>query len=240
MPKHVNKKIDYIYSRPRIKLKMVRLNNKKINALIKIIAIALIGYFFARNIINFIRPTINIQCLNQAKIIANGVINKHTENVMNEFKYEELVQINKDEKGAIQFIKLNVNPVNEIASKIATNIQNDLNENNSTRISLRAGSLLGIETLSGVGPKIHIKLATAGNVESNIKSKFVNSGINQTLHQIYLEIKCKIIIYSPYDTITDEVVNQIIIAESIIVGEIPNGYYNIKDNENTMVYRNAE
>ena len=83
--------------------------------------------------------------------------------------------------------------------------------------------------LSEVGPKINIKLSTSGNVETNLKSEFKTAGINQTLHQIYLEIKCQIIILTPYDTVSEDIVNYVLIAESIIVGEIPSSYYNLND-----------
>lgn len=240
MPKHINKKIDLIYSRPRVNIKKVYFDDGKFPKLIKVIAIILIGCIIARNMVKSINPIINMQCVSQAKNIATVVVNKHTADVMNDFKYEELVEIIKDTNGKIQLIKLNVNPVNEIASEVAMNIQNELNDEDTTKISIRMGSIFGIKFFSCFGPKINIKMATGGNVETSLKSKFTTAGINQALHQIYLEIKCKIIIYSPYDTIYEDVVNQILIAESIIVGEIPNSYYNLNNKENSILLRNAE
>ena len=54
------------------------------------------------------------------------------------------------------------------------------------------------------------------------------SGINQTLHKVYLEIKCNVIILTPYNTMEEQIVNQVLLAESVILGTTPNTYYNLE------------
>ena len=66
------------------------------------------------------------------------------------------------------------------------------------------------------------------NLETDLKSEFKASGINQTLHRIYLEIKCNVIILTPFQTIEEPVINQVLLAEGVIVGEVPNSYYNLE------------
>lgn len=69
---------------------------------------------------------------------------------------------------------------------------------------------------------------TDGTVETDLKSEFKEAGINQTLHRIYLEVKCNVNILTPYSTIKETIVNQVLLAEGVIVGNIPNTYYNIE------------
>ena len=75
-----------------------------------------------------------------------------------------------------------------------------------------------------------------GTVETDLKSEFKDAGINQTLHRIYLEVKCNVNILTPYDTITETIVNQVLLVEGLIVGNIPDTYYNLEglNNEQTM------
>ena len=56
----------------------------------------------------------------------------------------------------------------------------------------------------------------------------MDSGINQTLHKLYLDIKCEISILTPFNTINESISNQLIIAENVIVGNIPETYYNLE------------
>ena len=67
-----------------------------------------------------------------------------------------------------------------------------------------------------------------GNLDTELKSEFVAAGINQTLHKIYLEIKCNVVILTPFETMEEQIVNQVLLAEGLIVGEVPNSYYNLE------------
>lgn len=69
---------------------------------------------------------------------------------------------------------------------------------------------------------------TEGTVETELKSEFKEAGINQTLHRIYLEIKCNVSILTPYETINETIVNQVLLTEGVIIGNIPNTYYNLE------------
>ena len=73
-----------------------------------------------------------------------------------------------------------------------------------------------------------IRISTIGNIETDLKSEFTTQGINQTLHRVYLQVKCEVSILTPYDDITEKITNQVLIAENIIVGKIPNTYYNLE------------
>ena len=75
---------------------------------------------------------------------------------------------------------------------------------------------------------VKITISTSGNVETNLKSEFVAQGINQTLHRVYLEVKCHVDILTPFENITQEITNQILLMENVIVGNIPNTYYNLE------------
>ena len=70
-------------------------------------------------------------------------------------------------------------------------------------------------------------MATVGNVETDLVSQFSQAGINQTLHRIYLNVRCTVTILTPFDTINQEISNQVMLAEAVIIGEVPNTYYNL-------------
>lgn len=228
-------KNEKIYSRKRIMIPRVQYyktnntnkNYKKQKSIIKILIIFIIEILVARNIINAINPIIDTQCVNQAKNIATIITNEQSSIVMGKYKYEDLATVIKDDNGKIQMIKLNIIPVNEIISDVAIRVQNELNNVETADMGIRLGSFSGSKLLSYFGPKINIKISCIGNVETDLKSEFKSVGINQTLHQVYLDIDCEVMILTPYNTKNEKIKNQVLIAESIIVGEIPNTYYNL-------------
>ena len=69
---------------------------------------------------------------------------------------------------------------------------------------------------------------TDGTVETDLRTEFKEAGINQTLHRIYLEVKCNVSILTPYETINETITNQVLLVEGVIVGTIPDAYYNLE------------
>lgn len=90
------------------------------------------------------------------------------------------------------------------------------------------GSFTGIKLLSGRGPGIKIRISTVGNVETDLRSEFKAQGINQTLHRIYLQVKCEVSILTPFKDITRDISNQVLLMENVIIGTVPDTYYNIE------------
>lgn len=82
--------------------------------------------------------------------------------------------------------------------------------------------------MAGKGPAVKITISPIGTVETNLKSEFTSKGINQTLHRVYLEVKCRVNILTPFQDIEREITNQVLLLENIIVGHIPETYYNLE------------
>ena len=127
----------------------------------------------------------------------------------------------------LQLLQTNTKNVNKIISDIPLNIINKFQEKNTSDIFIYLGSALGLKLFSAQGPKIHIKIANVGNVDTKLVSEFTSQGINQTLHRVYLNLSCEVTILTPYNTIKQMIENQVLIAESVIVGTVPDAYYDI-------------
>ena len=233
--------MDKIYSRRRINFpkipKKIKNKNKKLKSIIiKMITIIIIAMLTAYLIIKAITPIIDKSCLNLAKSMATKITNEQTTFAMTNYKYDDLCTITKDNNGNIILISANVIPINEIISNITLRIQNELNKTENSSFKMKLGSFTGIKILSGRGPDINIKMSTIGNLDTELKSEFISTGINQTLHKIYLEIECNVMILTPFDTKEEKIVNQVLLAEAVIVGTTPNTYYNFEGvDKNTII-----
>ena len=210
--------------------------NRKIKQKIKKIApfllIMVVSFSVCYIIWKSINPIFEELCKEEAKGIATIITNEQSTVVMEEHTYDEFFTIQKDEEGDVQMINANILAINAVTSDIALKIQKELDNISQKNINIAMGSATGIRILSGVGPKVNIKISTAGSVETNLKSEFISQGINQTLHRAYLEIECKVNILTPFSTIQESMFNQVILAENVIIGEIPSTYYNFNGLEN--------
>lgn len=82
--------------------------------------------------------------------------------------------------------------------------------------------------LSGRGPGVKIRISSIGNIETNLNSEFTSQGINQTLHRIYVDISCNVKVLTPFKDIERKITNKVLLAENVIVGIIPDTYYNLE------------
>ena len=218
--------MDYIYSRKRIKVSSQ--NKKTIKKSITFLTIIMIAAFTAIIIIGSINPIFEALCINEAKSIATIISNKEATNVMKNYCYDDMISIEKDGNGNITMVKSNVITLNEIISDVAVRIQNSINSLTAEDVYINIGSFSGVKLLAGVGPRIKFSIVPIGKIETNYISELSAAGINQTLHRIYLDVKCNVQILTPFESVQAEIVNQVILAENVIVGTIPDTYYNLE------------
>jgi sporulation protein YunB len=220
-----------IYSRKRIRLPCININgngnNKYLKKGIKVLCILMVALGTFNVITNAVNPVFDTLCKEKARSIATLITNEQATNVMREHSYDELFSIEKDESGNITMIKSNVFPINEIISDVAIKIQEEINSTSRSNVKIALGTFTGIKLLSGRGPYVNIKISSIGNVETDLRSEFTAQGINQTLHRVYLQVECDVSILTPFNNTEEKIANQVLIAENVIVGEIPDTYYNL-------------
>lgn len=198
---------------------------------IKIIVIFMIAILTVVFMLRAINPIIDNLCMDKAKNLATKISNEQATNVMNKYKYEDFVNVERDSNGNIVMIQTNAKNVNEVISDIPNKIVEELEKQAESYISIHLGSVFGNKLLTNLGPELKIKIENIGNVTTKLESEFSSQGINQTLHRIYLNLECEVTILTPYDSINEKIDNQVLIAESVIIGNIPSSYYNIEMNK---------
>lgn len=210
-----------IYSRKRLRIK----NKGKIT---KIILILIIAFETAALLLNRINPIFEQVSIYEAKKLATFVANEQTTIVMQNYNYDSMFSVEKDTEGKVSMIQMNMYRVNIIISDIAYYIQEQMKKPENSTISIPLGNFLGTDLFSGYGPNVKLKVVLLGTVETDLRSEFIEKGINQTLHRVYLQIDCKVQILSSYKKMEETISNQFLLAENVILGEIPSTYYNLE------------
>lgn len=219
-----------IYSRPRLNLGFLKKNPKshririKIKKTVPILTMFLIAITTCFSIWNFLNPIFESLCEDKAKSVATLVTNEETTEIIKKYNYDNFFTIEKDENGNIRMINANVLQINQVTSDIAISIQKRLDSEQNNKIYIYAGAITGVKYLSGFGPRIYLNIALSGNIDTNLKSEFISQGVNQTMHRVYLDIKTNVSILTSHKTIQKAIENHVLIAENVIVGEIPSTY----------------
>lgn len=154
-----------------------------------------------------------------------------TENVIKNnistISYDSVVTEMLDNSGNIIGLKVNTNDLNNIANKITMEIEDGIDSTDSSKIKIPLSLFFNIGVFRGVGIKVKIKTTSTGGTKIECISKFDSTSINQTRHQIILKVKTTYSITAPIYVKGESYEREIILAETIINGNIPNSYANI-------------
>lgn len=218
---------DKLYSRRRIKL----INLKRIREIKSFKIILLIAFFSIVIVLAiFLKssyPVFKATCETAASSKGVSIINDEVNAVMKDYSYDDLINIEKDTQGKISLIKADVIKLNEIVTKIVSNIQEEFDKIPRITVFINMGSVSGISMLKNFDPKFDIELESAGRISSNVKTEFTSVGINQTQHKIYLQIDSRVGILTPFSAFGKDIKTDVLLTEAVIVGEVPDSYYNL-------------
>ena len=151
--------------------------------------------------------------------------------------YDELMNVRMDAKGQVALPSANTVRMNILADRAGAAAMRRLDSMTSEEVSVPLGSALGLTLFAGRGPRIPVSIVPVGSVSTSFKTEFEACGINQTRHKVYLELTASIRIVIPTGAKTTEVAANMLVAESIIVGAVPEGFvgYDLTADELNMV-----
>ena len=172
-----------------------------------------------------LKPTILTIAEARATLIATQAINNViNEKVSTSIDPQKLVLVKFDSKGKVVLIQPNTMEFNKLAADTTIKVQDALRSISEEKIYIPIGQVIGSQLLASYGPKITVTLLPIGTVQVKVVDKFEQAGINQTRHMVYLVATTQVRIVVPLVSKSVEVHTQVPVAESVIVGEVPNTY----------------
>ena len=152
-------------------------------------------------------------------------INNAIADIMRDGDYsaDYFVTFEKSEIGEITAISSNMARINALSAKILDRIVGATDTHMLT-VNIPVGNLTGVSLLMGRGPKVPVKIITMTSSRVEFNNSIVTAGINQTKHQINLEVIVDIDILVPWGTESTQVITEVLIADTIVVGQVPDTY----------------
>lgn len=226
--------MDKIYTRNKIRIYKFT----KVKIYIVLILVILIG--FGVCYVHMVYPVLVASCENAAYSSVTAIVTSEIKKIMQEYTYSDLITTEKNNNGEIVFLKSNVIAMNEIIAKITQNIQKEIDNQERVKVFINMGTLTGVSAFRMIGPKFEIELEAAGDAFVDVNSKFESAGINQTIHKIYVDIDAFVKIITPLGSFEKDIKSTVLLTEAIIVGEVPNTYYNLNGIEEKEVLKYKE
>ncbi len=156
-------------------------------------------------------------------LAVNGCVSHMMEE--NDYGYDYFVTLEKDAQGNIAAITTNTAHINAMSSQLMQEIARAA-DSESLNIKIPLGSLLGSNLLMGRGPMIPVQVKMLTSSFVRFDNDLVSTGINQSRHLVTLIADVDVDIMIPLSTVSTTVETEILIAETVIVGRVPDTYLN--------------
>lgn len=162
------------------------------------------------------------QVTNSTSDLINDAIDNQIE--LGNIQYDRMVYFEKDLEGRITAVKTNMSEVNRLKTDILNLINDEILALDTTDLGIPLGSLILPELFSGKGPNIPIKILSIRNSDASFSSEFSEAGINQTLQQLTMHVQVDVTVLVLGETESFTVSSEVVVAETIIVGQVPQTY----------------
>lgn len=165
------------------------------------------------------------QVTNKTSNLINDAIDKQIR--QGAVDYSSMVLLEKDGEGNVTALKTNISEINRLKTQILDTVNEEIMNLNVEQIGVPLGNLVAPELFSGHGPYLPVRVLAVRSSDAGFENQFYQAGINQTLHQIVMNISIQMTIVTPAGTRLVETSSQVVVAETVIVGTVPNSYLSV-------------
>ena len=171
-----------------------------------------------------VKPIVYTYCDALITSLGEECINASAADVVKLYEYADFVTISKGEDGKIDLLETNAAVANAFARALALRCENALNALGVQEASIPIGAFTGAVLLSDKGPTVDLDVTFFSSVKCDFVSRFENVGVNQTRHSLFAKLDVSLNTILPVSEHFLYLTNNILVAENVIVGEIPEVY----------------
>ncbi len=142
-------------------------------------------------------------------------------------EYGDLVTLERGEDGDILALTSNMARANLLRAELLEVALTALEDLESEDIRIPWGVISGWDILSVLGSGITVRVVYTGAASAEFENTFTEAGINQTRHQIFFVLEADVLILLPGRQIHSAVTTQVCVAETILVGQVPDTYLSL-------------
>lgn len=192
---------------------------------ITLLSAALIGAVVAWVFLDWrLRPLVEQYSQTQAKLAASLAADRAVTQALSAAETPLTVSIQRDSAGNIQSVETDMTAVNRLKAAVTDAMTEALSQKELT-LRIPLGTLLGSDLLTGRGPRLPIKVLCNATVITALSGRFESAGINQTNHQLWLTARVTMVcVISGFRQLTVESETQYLVAETVLVGAVPDTY----------------
>lgn len=219
-----------MYYRRRKPKYTISTDTKKSKSSPKITVLAVILLLVLASISLFLRDLSTKIAVSDAVDIVTKTVNDSINKVIGQgvYGFDYFVSLVKDDNGDITAITSDMAHINTLSTEILNSVISST-ENGTIEVKIPMGNLSGLNLLMGRGPNVPIDIIMLTSSRVDFRNDIVSSGINQAKYQLIIEVTIDIDVLVPWGTESATTVTEVIVADTVIVGKVPETYLNMEN-----------
>ncbi len=170
-----------------------------------------------------------LSCGAEASLFFSSLVNNAVTDALKEsgVDYQDLIHLKQKENGDVASLSANMTRLLTLRTDVCRTLYSALKSVRAFSVSIPLGNLSGIDLFAGRGAPLRIKVQPSSSFRALFLSEFREAGINQTLHRIIFHIEADFLLLFPLKTHALTLNEDFCVAETIIVGTVPDAYTDI-------------
>ncbi len=203
---------------------------RTVGVLLILLGFAVFALLLRHRFIPMIREMGKAEAENAVTLAINRVLSEML--ISGELDYTDLVHLEMDGSGAVSAVYADMGRINLVKAEIAESVLREIMEKDCAELCLPMGSLLGGSLFSGLGPRLPVRILAVETVKADLSSRFTSAGINQTLHQIRVELSVTVRVLVPGGLADGCVSARVPVAETLLLGRVPDSFTYFEGSDN--------
>jgi len=168
----------------------------------------------------------------RAKVMVSQIVNKAVNDQLYETgDMQDLLIRETNEDGQMDLLRADTYAMNLLMTEIAKELQEEFAARTADVYSVPVGTLMGDRILSQAGPAVDLRIIPLNVTSMDFKTGFESAGINQTKYQVYIDMTCDVKALAPFVAENFEVTTEVLVAEAVILGGVPESYVNVPEED---------
>lgn len=173
-----------------------------------------------------VRPTLTVLAQAQVKNAVTRIVDDAVNRTVSQetIAYGDIITLQTDNSGRITALTSNSAEMNRLRSEIVDDIVAQVEALDTPELGVAFGNVTGLSSLADKGPRLPVRIRSVGTVDAEFRNLFTEAGINQTYHQVMLDVSVELKLLIPGGAVETTVTTQVNVAETVIVGQVPDAY----------------
>ncbi len=173
----------------------------------------------------YVREAARVRVVNAASDWLVDAINAELRSGRIDFSH--MTYLEKDVNGNITAVRTNTAEMNCLKSEIMELLGEEMPELDAQELGVPIGSILLPDYFAGQGVRLPVRVVALSSSDASFSTTFESAGINQSIQRVVLNVRITLTVLSPAGTQEIDVDSDVIVAETIVVGTVPNSYVNL-------------